>query len=51
MGNKKNQKPDEEQIEKKIEELIKKKSDENTALQKLLEGLEKSGSSTKKKIK
>ena len=48
MADKKNQEPDSEQIEKKIEELIKKKSDENTALQKLLEGLEKSGSSTEK---
>jgi len=50
MTDKKNIDQDKEPVKKKIEELIKKKSDENSALQKLLDGLTKSGSSTKKDI-
>lgn len=36
---------EEETLKKKLEDLIRKKSDENTALKKLLEGLNKSDSS------
>ena len=38
---------DQEPLKKKLEELIKKKSDENTALKKLLDGLNKADSSRK----
>lgn len=50
MTVKKNNEPDKELIKRKIEELIKKKSNENSALKKLLDSLTKTGSSTNKDI-
>ncbi len=50
MTDKKNNDQDKEAVKKKIEELIKKKSDENSALKKLLDGLTKSDPFTNKDI-
>ena len=48
MPDKKNNELDKEPLKRKIKELIKKKSDENSALKKLLDGLNKPDSSLKK---
>lgn len=51
MPNKKINNKGQEPLQKKLEELIKKKSDENIALKKLLDGLNKAESSSKKENK
>lgn len=46
-----NKKSDQEPLKRKLEDLIRKKSEENNALKKLLDGLKKSESSAKKENK
>lgn len=45
----KNEDTEQEPLKRKLEDLIKKKSEENTALKKLLDGLNKSESAQKNK--